>query len=215
MRRKPFAIVISGPSGAGKSTCVQHLMQSFGDLRFSISATTRSKRAGEENGREYFFLNDAEFLARAESGDFLEHALVYGARYGTLRSEVQRTLDAGYGVLLDVDVQGGVEIKRTLPECVLIFVMPPSMEELERRLRRRSTETEETIERRLRRAPDEIRQLVEYDYVVVNDRIEIAQRELETIVAAERLRRARLTDEAGTGDPVAEYLGEAPRPLHP
>ena len=215
MRRKPFAIVISGPSGAGKSTCVQRLMQRFEDLRFSVSATTRPKRAGETDGQDYFFLDEAGFRARVEAGEFLEHALVHGARYGTLRSEVQRTLDAGHGVLLDVDVQGGVEIKRTLPESVLIFVLPPSMEELERRLRRRSTETEETIQRRLRTAPDEIRQLVEYDYVVVNEKIEVAERELETIVAAERLRRSRLTDDAGKGDPVAEYLGEAPRPLHP
>ena len=215
MRRKPFAIVISGPSGAGKSTCVQRLMQRFEDLRFSVSATTRPKRAGETDGQDYFFLDEAGFRARVEAGEFLEHALVHGARYGTLRSEVQRTLDAGHGVLLDVDVQGGVEIKRTLPESVLIFVLPPSMEELERRLRRRSTETEETIQRRLRTAPDEIRQLVEYDYVVVNEKIEVAERELETIVAAERLRRSRLTDDTGQGDPVAEYLGEAPRPLHP
>lgn len=215
MRRKPFAIVISGPSGAGKSTCVQRLMQRFEDLRFSVSATTRPKRAGETDGQDYFFLDEAGFRARVEAGDFLEHARVHGARYGTLRSEVQRTLDAGHGVLLDVDVQGGVEIKRTLPESVLIFVLPPSMEELERRLRRRSTETEETIQRRLRTAPDEIRQLVEYDYVVVNEKIEVAERELETIVAAERLRRSRLTDDTGQGDPVAEYLGEAPRPLHP
>ena len=215
MRRKPFAIVISGPSGAGKTTCVQRLMQRFEDLRFSVSATTRPKRAGETDGQDYFFLDEVGFRARVEAGEFLEHALVHGARYGTLRSEVQRTLDAGHGVLLDVDVQGGVEIKRTLPESVLIFVLPPSMEELERRLRRRSTETEETIQRRLRTAPDEIRQLVEYDYVVVNEKIEVAERELETIVAAERLRRSRLTDESGQGDPVAEYLGEAPRPLHP
>jgi len=215
LRRKPFAIVISGPSGAGKSTCVQRLMQRFEDLRFSVSATTRPKRAGETDGQDYFFLDEAGFRARVEAGDFLEHARVHGARYGTLRSEVQRTLDAGHGVLLDVDVQGGVEIKRTLPESVLIFVLPPSMEELERRLRRRSTETEETIQRRLRTAPDEIRQLVEYDYVVVNEKIEVAERELETIVAAERLRRSRLTDDTGQGDPVAEYLGEAPRPLHP
>ena len=215
MRRKPFAIVISGPSGAGKSTCVQRLMQRFEDLRFSVSATTRPKRAGETDGQDYFFLDEAGFRARVEAGEFLEHALVHGARYGTLRSEVQRTLDAGHGVLLDVDVQGGVEIKRTLPESVLIFVLPPSMEELERRLRRRSTDTEETIQRRLRTAPDEIRQLVEYDYVVVNEKIEVAERELETIVAAERLRRSRLTDDTGKGDPVAEYLGEAPRPLHP
>jgi guanylate kinase len=215
VRRKPFAIVISGPSGAGKSTCVKHLMERFPDLRFSVSATTRPQRSGEQEGRDYIFLQDAAFLARVAAGDFLEHAQVHGSRYGTLRSEVQRMLVAGHGVLLDVDVQGGVEIKRTLPESVLIFVMPPSMAELERRLRQRSTESEATIQRRLQRAPDEIRQLIAYDYVVVNDRIEMAHRELEAIVAAERLRRSRLTDATGSGDPVAEYLGEAPKPLHP
>lgn len=215
MRRKPFVLVISGPSGAGKSTFVQRLLHVFPDLRFSVSATTRPIRKGEQDGREYHFLGDDEFERRVQAGEFLEHAAVHGARYGTLRCEVRRWLEAGNSVLLDVDVQGGVEIKRNEPDAVLVFVLPPSMAALEARLRGRQTETEETIRRRMQRAPEEIRMLREYDYVVVNDSIDSTQAQLECIVGAERSKRSRLTDDAGGADPAAEYLGESTRPLRP
>lgn len=212
MRSNPFVIVISGPSGAGKSTFVQRLLERFDDLRFSISATTRPRRGREVDGRDYHFLAEEEFQRRVEAGAFLEHAPVHGARYGTLRSEVDAALAAGRCPLLDVDVQGGLDVKRQIPDAVLVFLLPPSMHELERRLRERKTETEEKIQKRLQRAPDEIRCMMQYDYVVVNASIDKTQADLEAIVKAERLRRARLTDDAGGPDVPAEYLREWARP---
>jgi guanylate kinase len=215
VRRQPFVLVVSGPSGAGKSTFVRMLLERFPDLQFSVSATTRPRRSGEVNGREYHFLSEAEFQRRVEAGEFLEHAGVFGDRYGTLRSEVFPALEAGRVPLLDLDVQGGVRVKQQLPEAVLVFILPPSMAVLEARLRGRQTESEERIRRRLQRAPDEIRCLLEYDYVVVNGEVATTEAELESIVRAERLRRARLTDDAGGPDVAAEYLGESARPLAP
>jgi len=212
VRRKPFVIVISGPSGAGKSTFVQRLLERFPELRFSVSATTRPLRGREVDGRDYHFLAEAEFVRRVEAGEFLEHAPVHGARYGTLRSEVETAMSAGRCPLLDIDVQGGLRVKQQIPDAVLVFLLPPSMRELERRLRERKTESEEKIQRRLQRAPDEIRCLSQYDYVVVNEKIEPTQLELEAIVRAERLRRSRLTDDAGGPDAAGEYLREWARP---
>jgi guanylate kinase len=215
VRRQPFALVISGPSGAGKTTFVQRLVEKFPDLRFSVSATTRPRRGGEVDGQEYHFLSTAEFEARVAAGEFLEHADVHGARYGTLRSEVFPVLAAGRCPLLDVDVQGGLRVKHQMPDAVLVFLLPPSMQELQARLRGRQTETEEKLQRRLQRAPDEIRCLSEYDYVVVNSSHERTQADLEAIVRAERVRCARLTDDAGGRDVAAEYLREQTKPLAP
>ncbi len=206
MRRKPFVYVLSGPSGAGKSTFVSPLLQAFQDMRFSVSATTRPRRAHEVDGREYLFLSAAEFRRRVAAGDFLEHAEVHGALYGTLETEVRSGLDAGACVLLDVDVQGGVQIKRRLPDAVLVFILPPSLQVLEQRLRLRATDAAETIRRRLQRAPDEIRRLVEYDYVVVNAELDATQEALFAICRAEGLRRQRLQDSQGGSDVAAEYL---------
>lgn len=214
VRRKPFVLVMSGPSGAGKSTFVKQLLERK-DMYFSVSATTRSQRAGETNGKDYHFLSDAEFQARVAAGDFLEYADVHGARYGTLRSEVFPALESGRCPLLDVDVQGGVRVKREMPDAVLVFLLPPSMRDLEERLRGRKTETEEKVQKRLARAPDEIRCLAQYDYVVVNHTVEHTFRELEAIVTAEGLRRERLVDGAGTPAVAEEYLKESARPLAP
>jgi guanylate kinase len=213
VRRNPFVLVISGPSGAGKSTFVRLLLERCPELRFSVSATTRPRRDTESDGREYHFLSDAEFERRVQAGEFLEWAEVHGARYGTLRSEVFPALAAGHCPLLDVDVQGGVRVKEALADAVLVFLLPPSMLELERRLRERKTESEERIRRRLQRAPEEIRCLPSYDYVVVNEALATTQTELEAIVRAERLRRGRLTDDSGSPDVAAEYLREWARPL--
>jgi guanylate kinase len=217
VQRKPFALVISGPSGAGKTTFVRLLLERHADLRFSVSATTRARRDGEQNGREYHFLDAAEFERRVQAGQFLEHAEVHGSRYGTLKSEVLPVLAADQLPILDVDVQGGVRLKRLmLNDAVLVFLLPPSMRRLEEQLRGRKTETEDKIQRRLQRAPDEIRALVDYDYVVVNDTVPATHADLESILRAERLRRPRLTDDAGGPDVAAEYLREwAPRPLAP
>jgi len=212
VRRNPFVIVISGPSGAGKSTFVHRLLERFPDLQFSVSATTRPRRGREVDGRDYHFLAEADFARRVESGEFLEHAPVHGARYGTLRSEVDAAMRAGRCPLLDVDVQGGLRVKQQIPDAVLVFLLPPSMQELERRLRERKTETEDKIQRRLQRAPDEIRCMSQYDYVVVNDKIEPTLADLEAIVRAEHLRRARLTDGTGGSDVAGEFLREWARP---
>ena len=211
--RKPLTLVISGPSGAGKSTFVQGLLAQFGsELHFSVSATTRPRRQNEQDGREYHFLDEAEFTQRLQRGDFLETAHVHGSRYGTLTSEVQGALAQGKNVLLDVDVQGGVQIKRRQPDAVLVFLLPPSMQVLEARLRARATDSEETIARRLRNAPDEIRAMTHYDYVVINDDIQRTQVDLVAIYRAECLRRERLVDAAGGTRVVDEYLSEpAPR----
>jgi guanylate kinase len=215
VRRESFVLVISGPSGVGKSTFVQLLLEGHPDMHFSVSATTRERRAGEEQGREYHFLEAPEFERRVAAGEFLEHAQVHGARYGTLRSEVLPVLAAGKHPLLDVDVQGGVRVKHEVPAAVLVFLLPPSMRVLEERLRGRKTESEARIQRRLQRAPAEIRYLPEYDYVVVNDTVARTQADLEAILRAERLRRSRLVDDAGGRDVVEEYLRESARPLAP
>ncbi len=215
MRRNPFVLVISGPSGAGKSTFVRRLLQNHTDLRFSISATTRPVRDGERDGRDYHFLGDADFQERIRAGAFLEHAEVHGARYGTLRSEVFPALESGLCALLDIDVQGGLRAKQELPDAVLVFLLAPSMRVQEERLRGRGTESEEKIQRRLAAAADEIRCLSLYDYVVVNHAVDATQAELEAIVQAERLRRQRLTDDAGRPEVAEEYLREWARPLAP
>jgi len=181
-------------------------LQAFPSMRFSVSATTRARRGHDEDGREYHFLSPEEFRRRLQAGEFLEHAEVHGSLYGTLESEVTGALQSGQSVLLDVDVQGGVQIKRRLPEAVLVFILPPSMQVLEDRLRRRGTDSDETIRRRLARAPEEIRCLHEYDYVVVNEAMAETQEALFAIGRAEGLRRERLQGEGGGGDVVADFL---------
>lgn len=216
MRRKPFALVLSGPSGVGKSTFVRPLLDAFPEMRFSVSATTRARRGHEQNGREYHFLSEEDFQRRRSAGEFLEAAEVHGSWYGTLESEVRATLDAGHVVLLDIDVQGGVNIKRRLPDdAVLVFLLPPSMQALEERLRRRGTDSDDTVKRRLAHAPDEIRRMDEYDYVVVNDTIDAAQTSLSAICRAERLRRTRMVDATGGAAVVDEFLSETARPFGP
>lgn len=211
MKRKPFVLVISGPSGVGKSTFVHALLERFPGLHFSVSATTRPQRGHEVDGREYYFLSAAEFRRRQAAGAFLESAEVHGALYGTLAAEVDGALNAGRTVLLDVDVQGGVEVKKRIPDAVLVFLLPPSLPVLAERLRRRGTESAEKIQHRLARAPAEIRALAAYDYVVVNDQIEATRSDLCAIFRAEELRRSRLQDERGGEGFVDDYL-KAARP---
>ncbi|MFQ5600575.1 MAG: guanylate kinase, partial [Candidatus Krumholzibacteriia bacterium] len=155
------------------------------------------------------------FDRRLAAGEFLEHAEVHGALYGTLEPEVRSALDAGRSVLLDVDVQGGLQIKRRLPEAVLVFLLPPSIDVLEQRLRGRGTETEETIRQRLMRAPEEIRCMSQYDYIVVNDVVKDTQADLDAVFRSEGLRRERIVDASGGADIVAEYLRETARPFGP
>ena len=189
---KGLLIVISAPSGTGKTTLTHMLLKAFPNMEFSVSYTTRKPRPGEVNGKDYFFVDRDTFERMIEEGDFLEWAEVYGNLYGTSKSQVLKALNEGKDVLLDIDTQGALQVKKNFPEAVLIFILPPSLKELERRLRSRGTDDEETIERRLKTARVEIERAPLYDYIVVNDVLEEAFEKLKSIVIAEKCRTERL-----------------------
>ena len=187
--------VIAAPSGAGKTSLVRALMEREPSLRFSISYTTRRQRPNEVDGRDYFFVTREEFDAMAARGEFLEHASVFDNRYGTARGPVEAALAAGQDLILEIDWQGAQQVRRTLPECVSIFILPPSRAELERRLRGRGTDAEDVIERRLLDAAADMAHWQEFDYVVVNDDFARALEDLLAVVkggdAARRSARDR------------------------
>jgi guanylate kinase len=190
--RRGLMLVVSSPSGAGKTTLTRQLIAAHPELALSVSCTTRAPRRGEKEGREYFFVTPEEFEAMARRDAFLEHALVHENRYGTPRAAVEAALTAGHDVLFDIDWQGAMAIhEKAGADVVRVFVLPPSMAELSRRLHHRAQDAEDVIQRRLERAQGEIRMWAEYDYVLVNDDFERAYAELERIYLAERLRRAR------------------------
>ncbi|MCU0330693.1 MAG: guanylate kinase [Candidatus Kapabacteria bacterium] len=165
-------LVLSAPSGAGKTTVARHLLESFPFLRFSVSATTRTQRPGEQNGRDYFFLSRDEFKARIASDDLIEYEEIFGNYYGTLRSVVQEALNRGEFLIFDVDVKGALSLQKAFPdETVLLFIAPPSMEILAERLRNRKTETTDQIETRLARAEMEMGTRNHFDHVIVNDNL--------------------------------------------
>jgi guanylate kinase len=182
----PRVFVITGPSGVGKGTLIRALRERVPGLELSVSATTREPRSGEEDGMDYHFLTREEFAARADSGDFLEHATFSGNRYGTLRSEIERTLEAGMSVVLEIEVQGARQVRAAMgEEAVLIFIAPPGAEVLRERLAGRGTDSDDAIERRLETAKQELEAQQEFKHVVVNDDLEGAVSELEGIVRAE------------------------------
>ena len=185
--------VIAAPSGAGKTSLVRALMQLRPTLRFSISYTTRKQRPNERDEHDYFFVNKEKFEQMRDAGEFLEHARVFDNYYGTSRKQVERLLDEGQDVLLEIDWQGAQQIRRTLPECRTIFVLPPSREALEQRLRGRGTDSDEVIARRLRDSLADLSHWNEFDYIVVNDAFDRATDELEAIVTGtgEHLQRDR------------------------
>jgi guanylate kinase len=187
-----FLLVLSGPSGAGKGTLVDRLVAVRPECVFSISATTRPRRANEEDGIQYEFIARDEFDRRRSAGVFLEWAEVHGHSYGTPARFVDEGVRSGRVVVLDVDVQGGKSVRRARPDAVSVFIYPPSVDALRRRLLQRSTDTSEVVERRLQNAPGELMQYVEYDYMVVNDDLEQAVHRLVAIVDAERSRVRRL-----------------------
>jgi len=174
--------VVSGPSGVGKGTLVARLRERRPGLGLTVSATTRPPRAGETDGVSYHFLDDAEFARRVENGEFLEWARVHDHRYGTLRSEAERLMARGVSVVLEIDVQGGLNVRTVYPEVVLVFIEPPSMGELERRLRGRGTEDESSIELRLANASHEMDLASLYDVRIVNDDLERATEELAATI---------------------------------
>ena len=179
--------VISGPSGTGKGTICREILK---DIRneFSVSMTTREPREGEEHGREYFFVSHEEFIENINRNNFLEYATVFDNYYGTPKDIVLKKLEKGRNVILDIDVQGGLQVKEAMPEAVLIFLLPPSLAALRSRLENRGTETPEKIEKRLNKALDEIKFIGEYDYMVVNDVREDAVSDVRSIMTAEALR---------------------------
>lgn len=175
-------IVVSGPSGAGKGTLIGRVLPELKNVYLSISATTRPRRQDEQHGREYYYLSDEEFEDRVRQGDFIEHVEFGFNRYGTLKSEVQRSLDAGRNILLEVELEGARSVRRQIPGAVLIFIAPPSFEELRRRLTDRNTEAENEIAARLERAREELASREEFDYIVVNESVEPAAAELLRII---------------------------------
>ncbi|MDR0565041.1 MAG: guanylate kinase [Azoarcus sp.] len=181
---------VTAPSGAGKTTLVRQLAAQDAGLRLSVSFTTRAPREGEENGREYHFVDTARFFAMREAGEFVEWAEVHGNFYGTSRAWLAGQISQGLDTLLEIDWQGALQVRQAFPDAVSVFVLPPSLDELETRLRGRGTDSEETILRRLRGARDEMRHLREFAYVIINSRLPDAIADLAAIVRAARLRCA-------------------------
>jgi guanylate kinase len=193
--RRGLLIIISSPSGAGKSTLAKRLRAWDSSVRFSVSATTRPPRPGEEDGREYFFRSRAEFEAMVAAGEMLEHAEVFGNFYGSPRGPVEEAVRAGQDVLFDIDWQGGQQIRNSVmgKDVVSLFVLPPSIAELDRRLRARGQDSDEVIAGRMAKSQAEISHWAEYDYILINDDLDRAEEEMITILRAERMRRERQT----------------------
>ncbi|MES2123184.1 MAG: guanylate kinase [Gemmatimonadota bacterium] len=190
----PLVVVLSSPSGGGKSTIARRILAERHDVGYSVSATTRPARTGEQHGREYQFLGSSEFEERVQAGEFLEHAVYNSHRYGTLASEVRRVVQGGRHVLMDIEVEGARLVRERFPDAVLIFVVPPSGSELAARLRARGTEGREAMVGRLEEALDELAAAVEYDFVVVNDELDVAVRAVHAILDSESRRTSRQRD---------------------
>lgn len=188
----PF--IVSGPSGAGKSTLAKLLVGFFPDLTFSVSYTTREPRKGESDGRDYHFVDDRIFDEMARNGDFIEHAVVHGAKYGTSIKNIDPELERGMNVLLDIDVQGAEQARKTLDGGVYVFIVPPSLEVCKQRLVERGKISPQDIKNRLVVAAEEIRKVETYDYIIINDELEDALERLRSVVTAEKTKRKRLIE---------------------
>jgi len=206
-----FPIILSAPSGGGKTTIAKALLSGRHDVGYSVSCTTRAPRAGEIQGKDYYFVSRAEFLAKRERGEFAESAEVHGNLYGTLRQEVLRVLDSGKHVLMDIDVQGASQFTKVFPQAVTIFILPPSAEVLLERLRLRQTESAEQLVGRLQSALQELQSVDEYEYVVENDNLEAAIRRIGSIIDAQVSSRERVV---GLRTQVALLIEQLERELH-
>lgn len=189
---KPFLVVLSSPSGGGKTTIARRLVARRPDLGYSVSGTTRAPRPGELDGEAYHFMTREDFVRRRDRGDFLEWAEYGSNLYGTLRSEIERIFGGGRHAVLDIDLEGARQLRVSVPESVHVFVLPPSATALAERLVARNTETAEAMRRRLNRAAEEIEAAGEYDYMVVNDNLEHAVQQVESIIEAEARRTSRI-----------------------
>ena len=193
-QRNGLLLVVSGPSGVGKGTLVKALMERNSKIKMSVSATTREPRPGEIEGVHYFFKSEEEFKAMVDRGEFLEYIHVFGTKYyGTPRSFVEQHLKNGYDVILEIDVQGAMKVKQAFPDAVLMFITAPSMSEIKSRLIGRGTETMEQVEKRFATAFEEVKMIPHYDYVIVNDVVDVAVHHMEAILEAERCRVSRST----------------------
>ncbi len=188
---KGLLFVIAAPSGAGKTSLIEGLLRDDAQLRLSVSYTTRAPRPGEQDGRDYHFVDESAFLAMLERGEFLECAQVHGNRYGTAHRAVRELLASGSDVVLEIDWQGAQQVRRLLPGCIGIFILPPSVAELERRMRSRAQDSEAVIARRLANAREELSHAPEFEYAIINRDFDEARRDLAAIVRAERTRTAR------------------------
>jgi guanylate kinase len=194
IKRRGLMLVLSSPSGAGKTTLAKRLLETDKNFTMSVSVTTRAKRPSEVHGQDYFFISQGEFRAKAERGELLEHATVFGNSYGTPRAPVEEALTQGRDILFDIDWQGTQQLKeKARDDVVSVFILPPSRTELERRLRGRAQDAPEIVRERMAKANDELSHWAEYDYVVVNDDIRIAEIKIAHIVESERHKRARQT----------------------
>ena len=195
LHRRGLMLVLSSPSGAGKTTLSRLLLAGEPDLVMSVSATTRPMRPGEVEGKDYYFISGAEFTARRDRNEFLEHARVFGHYYGTPASMVEAVLSASRDVLFDIDWQGTQQLKaRAREDLVSVFILPPSRNDLQKRLTTRAQDSAETVAARMARASDEMSHWPEYDYVIVNEEVDAAHQQLRAILTAERLRRERQTE---------------------
>ena len=192
--QKGLLIVVSGASGTGKGTVCKKILNDLPEVAYSVSATTRAPRPGEIDGKEYYFLSVDEFKTWISEEKFLEYAEVYGNFYGTPLNKIEERLNRGEDILLEIDVQGALNVKRKMPDGIYIFLLPPSLAELKRRIEGRGTENPESLSRRLKNAVAEIKIGLEYDYVVVNDSVDNAVAQIKAILTAERLKVARNAD---------------------
>jgi guanylate kinase len=183
--------IITAASGAGKTSLVRALLQQDAQIQLSVSYTTRQPRVGEVNGEHYHFVDEASFLKMLDENDFLESAHVHGARYGTSKTCVNEVLAAGQDLILEIDWQGAAQVRQLYPEAISIFILPPSMQELESRLRGRGQDSDEVIAKRLAAAKDEMSHVGEFDYVTINDKFEVALEDLNAIVRTQRLKREK------------------------
>lgn len=196
IRHAGNVFVLSAPSGAGKSTLAKRLVREVRDLNFSVSFTTRPPREGERDGHDYFFLDDAAFDRMVEQGGFVEWVRVYENRYGTGRAWIQEQLQTGVDILLDIETIGAKNVRREIPDAIMIFLLPPDADALSERLRGRGKDSEAQIRMRLAYAKHEMEEFSHYDYLVVNDDLEMAYRQLESVILAARCRRERMASSA-------------------